>query len=488
MHVEDMVSNATNTADGADSHNGKDAAWGELKNPEFYYAAGWSKRNWKKAAEGFKLMCPQNTAEPVLESGITQYYPKKIASADEFIGMGKDCRGHYVLTSDIYLKAPWKTIDSVEGFSGVLDGNGHTVYNLTLKGENGLFSNITGGTVKNLALSGVSAGQSFEGGIIAACSYGYIENCSVTGEIKVKKGKNAGALAGENNGRILNCTAAVDIEGAGDNRIGGICAENKGVIEKSSFSGNIAVTDGGAGVGGICASDNGGYITECAADIAVSVRGGAGVGGICAGSEGSSIYKCASFGSCVQSGESAALGGICASVCGSAVYNCFSALDMSADADNAAAGGICALCEESNVQNTYSTGEIRLSGENAAAGGICGAANGSYVTQNAALNPVIYAKGAAGAIAAEYDGCDLDGNYTHIRTTINLSPVMSEEKNGTIKTASEIMNTEFYLKPLYEGGALGWDEPAWTSAQNGYLLPVLTDTPLMDRVKDPIYK
>lgn len=487
--LADMVSNAAKTGDGEDSHNGRDASWDELKSTEFYYAAGWSKRDWKKASEGFELICPQNTAEPVLESGITQYYPKKIASADEFIEIGKNCKGHYALAADISLKAPWKTVDSEAGFSGVLDGRGHTVYNLTLKGENGLFSNITGGTIRDLNISGVSTGQSFEGGIIAACNYGYIENCSVTGEIKVKRGKKAGAVAGENNGRILGCTAEMTIEGAADNQIGGICAMNNGVIEKSSFSGSIAISDGNGAVGGICAYDNEGYITECAADIAVSLRGGAAcIGGICASLDGSSIYKCASFGSCVQSGTSAVLGGICGAASGSAVYNCFSAAELGSDTENAVAGGICAICEGSNVQNTYSTGEIRLSGKNAVSGGICGAANGSYITQNAALNPVIYGKRAAGAIAAECDGCDLGGNYSHIRTVINSRPVIGEEKNGTVTAASEIMNTEFFLKPLPGGGALGWDEPAWRAAQNGYSLPILTDTPLMGRVSDPVYK
>ncbi len=489
VSLADMVSNAAQTEESADSHNGIEVPWENLLNADFYFSAGWDRKNWKGAENGFLLICPKKAAEPVLESGATQYLPKKISTADELAEISKNCKGHYVLGNDIVLKLPWKTIDTKEGFSGTLDGNGHKITGLVLKGENGFFSNITGGTVKNLDFSDVSVSQSLDGGVITSCNYGYIENCTVSGKISVQKAKKIGVVAGENNGRIAGCRASVTVDCVSDAQIGGICAVNNAVIERCAFSGKITQNGKNAEIGGICAADNEGYISESAADIAVFVKAESSyAGGICAVSQNSQIYKCAALGSCSQSGSESASGGICAGASGTSIYNCFSTVNLTSGADAAEAGGICAAAYGTNIQNTYSAGTIKLSGESAAAGGICAGAKNSYITQNVALNPEISAKKSAWAIAAEYSDCDVCDNYSCLRMIINLRQIEAVAKNGTVKTAGELIDTDFYLKPLSEGGLLGWDEPAWTGSGTKYPLPILSDTPLMDRLTEPIYK
>lgn len=486
----DMVSNSAKIETDANSRNGLEVSWDTLTDAGFYYEIGWDGKKWKKAEKGFTLVCPKNTAEPLLESGRTAYQPKGIYTADELIAIGKNANGHYVLMRDITLNTPWKTINLQDGFSGTLDGNGHTVNNLVLKGETGMFSNITGGTVKNLKFRNVKAMLGDSGGIITACNYGYIENCTVSGQIETSKAECAGAITGENNGQIENCTAEVQIKVSGaDITVGGICALNRGVVSKSAFSGNITVTKAeNSVIGGICGIDSEGYISESVADLTVlsnCVKSMS--GGVCGVAEGTQIYKCAGMGSFDLYGDGILAGGICGIAEGAAIYNCFSQENLKINANNGLAGGICGRAEASNIQNTYSSGEITLSGDGAVAGGICGMAQDSFITQNVSLNPQITAQKTANSIVGESKDCDISDNYSCNSTIKNTKFTPYGEKNGNIKSQKELLVAEFYLKPLSGDGLLGWDEEAWEE-QNGYLLPVLTDTPLMDRVQNPAYK
>ena len=484
----DMVSNAAKTEMSANSRNGLEVSWETLLEENFYFGIGWNAKKWKEAKNGFKLMCPKNTAEPVLESGRTPYLPKKISSAEELIGISKNGKGHYVLIKDITLNTPWKTIDFKDGFSGTLDGDGHTIYNLSLKGETGMFSNITGGTVKNLRLKRVKATFNTGGGVISACNYGYIENCAVSGDIATARANSIGGITSENNGRIENCKVEADITANADEiTVGGICAENLGVVSKSAFSGAIMVSAGNSAVGGICGIDNEGYISESTAYAKIiTEQGNAITGGICGISEFTQIYKCASMGEQKQKGADIASGGVCGTADGTTVYNCFSQTNISVEAENAKSGGICAVSTGSNIQNTYATGEIQAKGETSVSGGICAVADGSFIVQNVALNQLVSA-GKAAAIVGEYESCDVTDNYSNQSMRKNSRTAQSPDKNGTVKSEKEILTVEFYLKPLSENGLLGWDETAWTERE-GYFLPVLTDTPLMENVKNPTYK
>lgn len=485
--LSEMVSNAAKTEMSADLRNGLELSWDTFADADFYSEIGWDARKWKSAKNGFRLICPQKAAEPILESGRTVYFPKGISAAYELMEIGKNAKGHYVLTRDITLNTPWKTIDLKDGFSGTLDGDGHTIYNLVLKGETGVFSNITGGTVKNLNLRQVKATLNSDGGIIAACNYGYIENCTVSGSIETEKAGKIGAITAENNGQIENCLAEMTVTARGSGvTVGGICAENFGVLSRSAFSGSITATSDNSIVGGICGKDTEGYISECAADLMLTIdKGDTLSGGVCALSDGTQIYKCASMGELKQSGTEILSGGICASAQDATVYNCFSQQNISVSAEKAMAGGICASAEGSNIQNTYASGEIKISGEDALAGGICASAQNSFIMQNVALNPQITARKTANAIVGEYEDCDVSDNYSYQKIRKNTRQTSYGEKNGITK--SDILDAEFYLKPLSENGLLGWDETAWTE-KSVYSLPVLTDTPLMEKVREPIYK
>lgn len=149
------------------------------------------------------------------------------------IAMAEQPEGSYLLGADLDMRG----VDWVPfAFSGRFDGGGHTLYNLTLAqpGEEtritydgrhrgyhtvfaALFSSVSG-TVQNLNLLNVKSDLStdqpcFLAGIAGYLAKGTIENCSVSGRLKITStAKQCGAagIVGFGRGRIDGC--AVDAE------------------------------------------------------------------------------------------------------------------------------------------------------------------------------------------------------------------------------------------------------------------------------------
>ena len=126
--------------------------------------------------------------------------PVELASAEDLLQLGTNPDGSYILTRDIDMG---DVIWVPAAFSGTLDGNGHTIYNLsvytvgmthrdTVDGNDkvydsefaGLFSVLDGAAVKNLKLRGVDVRVESEGHCFVVSIAGYaknstLENCSV---------------------------------------------------------------------------------------------------------------------------------------------------------------------------------------------------------------------------------------------------------------------------------------------------------------------
>lgn len=154
----------------------------------------------------------------------------EIACREDFEKIRLAPEGYYVLTADIDLEnEPWTPLM----LSGAFDGNGHVVSNVVLTAENasvrvtkdgnkktydtvctGFFGALDGAAVSNLTLQNVSADITHEGDIYVGAVAGFmdaarIENCAVTGELKlVSKGSAAGVsgIAGYGDGTIAGCS------------------------------------------------------------------------------------------------------------------------------------------------------------------------------------------------------------------------------------------------------------------------------------------
>lgn len=476
------------------SQNGYDASWGNLRDLNFYKSLGWDTGKWRLAANGFRLVYPKSAQTPELTPGETIYFPKPIKTAEGLRSIDENPSGHYILAEDISLTLPWKIICAQDGFSGTFDGDNHTIYNLNLNTQSGFFSNITGGTVKNLTLKNVTSAADGVSGILTACNYGYIDNCKIYGNIKTKKAGHIGSFAGLNHGAITNCEAYVDIVNTNSNStVGGICAENDGVIFGTIYQGKVSADGENTVVGGIAGYDTGGYISDCYTYMTLSATPKFGyAGGVCGMAEGSQIYKCASGGNIVSHAENMIYsGGICALIQNATLYNCYSLSEIHAFAKSGYVGGICGLNSGSIIQNTYSAANV-LSGENILTGGICGYSENGFIMQNVALNPAINGGKNVGAIFGSAEASEIADNYSCERTLINSQLIASGEKNGTAKSIEALKDIDFFLKPLADGGELGWPsigqgDDVWQEGDASYPFPVLSGVKAQI-TKTPAYK
>ena len=141
--------------------------------------------------------------------------------------------GKYYLTADIDMRGEvWQPIG---GFSGVFDGNGHTISNLNSVGTNGggLFDSIKGSaTITNVKLENIDVTNSSGlpiGGIVGSVDIAQqgkveISDCSVNG--KVNGTWNVGGIVGvlkiaqQDKAEIFNCSMNGTVNGV--NCVGGI--------------------------------------------------------------------------------------------------------------------------------------------------------------------------------------------------------------------------------------------------------------------------
>src|SRR5262249_41500059 len=196
-------------------------------------------------------------------------------------------------------------------FTGTLDGQQHTIANLTIAPDDrdirnvGLFGVIgPGGVVRDLNLQTISvtansnpnvSAQSV--GTLAGVNEGQIIHVSTSGAIdarNVPAGATVGGLVGENRnsdasapGLITNSQAAVNVsvgdgtagEGGNFNLAGGLVGLNTGEIRSSSASGRLQLTGDGFGVAGGFAGWNAGLISQGSASGDVAGGPGSIVGG-----------------------------------------------------------------------------------------------------------------------------------------------------------------------------------------------------------------
>lgn len=117
---------------------------------------------------------------------------------------------HYLMTADLDLDGTvLKPIGLVNHFSGVLDGGGHTLTNVTIDktdtDHTGLISFLERGTLKNLGIeSGTVTGGNRTGALVGRTMYAKISNCY--SKATVKGGNDTGGLVGMyNNSDMENC-------------------------------------------------------------------------------------------------------------------------------------------------------------------------------------------------------------------------------------------------------------------------------------------
>ncbi len=215
--------------------------------------------------------------------------PYQIATAADLIALGEtpeDYDKHFILTADIDLDPSLpgrKVFDGavIHSFTGIFDGNGHTISHLTIQGADylGLFGKLRpavgGGEVRNLGVVDVN----------------------ITGS-----GDSVGTLVGSKMGGTVThcyCTGKV----SGDWYVGGLVGQNyHGYLTQCYSTGSVT---GGGSVGGLVGGTYGGTVTHCYSTGAVS--GNSHVGGLIGSIEWPAVTAC--FWDTETSGQTTSEGG-----------------------------------------------------------------------------------------------------------------------------------------------------------------------------------
>jgi hypothetical protein len=155
--------------------------------------------------------------------------------------------------------------DANNAFTGVFDGNGHTVLHLTIRGKDyvGLFGQLCG-EVKNLGVVDVNiTGWDYVGGL-AANNEGHMTSCYTTGTVR-GVGWHTGGLVGQNNDTVTHCYSAATV--IGDNCVGGLVGFNDLGRVTNCYS--TGVVSGRYFIGGLN-GQNPGDVTGCFWDTQTS--------------------------------------------------------------------------------------------------------------------------------------------------------------------------------------------------------------------------
>ncbi len=225
--------------------------------------------------------CGEEAAEPMVlpepvPAGIQAAYdgvPEGYTAINDAIDLWmikNDMAGKYILTNnidlgsalapggDLYNANGWlaigynSTFSDIVPFTGVLDGNGCTIFGMSCTGPAAALFAANEGTIRNLTITGSIEANARAGAGIIMYNYGTIENCHNAVSVLLTNSSSivAGGIVARNyNGAtIRNCSnsAAITVNNTSNVRgvlaAGGIAATNLGTIDRVWNTGNISVT------------------------------------------------------------------------------------------------------------------------------------------------------------------------------------------------------------------------------------------------------
>ena len=187
-----------------------------------------------------------------------------ISTPEDLDKLRYDMTGDYVLANDIDMTGrnfvPFGIVNNTTAgkFTGTFDGQGHTIkglkYDVSDKGEVGLFSQTENATIKNLIIEGAYfKGNANVGGIVGQMYRTTITDCAVLNSY-IEGRDHVGAIAGEIaqtevdgnyvGGTITNCFSDARIK-TREHQAGGMLGTiHCGTVEKNLFTGTVEGREG----------------------------------------------------------------------------------------------------------------------------------------------------------------------------------------------------------------------------------------------------
>lgn len=289
----------------------------------------------------------------------TEDNPYQIQTVDQLKAVADDLDAHYILVDDLDLggeSSPWTPIGSFSPyapFTGTFDGGGHTISGLYIDGNSsnrGLFGYVgSGGTVKNLNVSG-----------------------SVTG------GYNVGGVVGNNSGgTVESCGSSCSVDG--HDFVGGVVGRNNGGTVTGCFNtGSVNSTGGSSYAGGVVGDNmSGGTVSYCYNTGTVS--GGNSVGGVVGYNHGSNVSSCYNAGSVTSNASHT--GGVVGRNISGVVSNCYNTGKITNKDSNDNVGGILGSSDKGAVTHCYNIGKVEGDIGNYFLGSILGNNSGAAINR-----------------------------------------------------------------------------------------------------------
>jgi filamentous hemagglutinin family protein len=382
--------------------------------------------------------------------------------------------GDYALTRNINAVGTSYTPIAFSGaayFTGIFDGEGHTISNLTIDDPNSDYVGLIGlsvGTVENLNLTGgTMTGYAQVGSLIGLMGGGLVKDC--TSSVTVNGYANTGGLIGnENSGLVEYSSATGDVSSSGyeAQATGGLVGmNNTGTILHSFATGNVTAPEANSlQAGGLVGWQNEGTIENSYATG--TVTGDQEVGGL-VGADTNVIANSWASG---DVHGAIAVGGLAGEIAQVTVERDFATGTVYETGGGYYVGGFVGE-DSGEIKNSYETGNVEPDGASDA-GGFVGLLN------NDADASIIrsYATGSVSFGAYAFAGSDtgLGARFLHdYWDTSNENPGIT----GDPAASSQI--TGLTTTQLQSGLPAGLDATIWGSNPtiNNGLPYLLTNVP-----------
>jgi len=445
----------------------------EMQDPNTYMAAGWDFIGQSDGPHDIWVE-PEGGGYPILWWCIsplaylpqfsggtgTSNDPYIISTPEELKSIGHNprlMRCHFILAENLDLKdhSLHPIGNSVYPYTGVFDGDGYTISNLTIQG--GLFGWVAGcdSEIRNCQL--VDPNVEWAGGaLVDWLENGSIINCHIRGA-NISGAGNVGGLVGYcQEGRVINCIVE-DSTVSGYNSVGGLVGSHQRGTISDCLVHSVHISADST-VGGLAGEGHGTIIrcsvwnTEVLAESPLLGR----VGGLVAygGATAASIQDCQVNGGVVRG--TLEVGGLVGWMTRGIIAGCRTSTRVEAsggDGKNALgllAGGLAGsnggTMEDCYSASSVSQGSVALGMDwllTSGAGGLVGYNSGT-IDRSYSTGSVTGTKSVGGLI-----GVNSEGSVTHSFWDIQTSG-QTTSAGGTAKTTAEMQRISTFLEA-------GWD-------------------------------
>ncbi|MFG1750978.1 metallophosphoesterase [Streptosporangium sandarakinum] len=206
---------------------------------------------WDSLASG-KPLRPAVTLREGLAGEGTEKSPYLIDSPDDLSKVDNDPAGHYRLTADLNLTGLARAqIGRTTAFTGVFDGDGHTVSGLAALPDQGpgLFADNRG-TIEDLVVRGDATTDRSTAGLVADQNHGTIQRVRADGSLTANS--YAGGITGHHFGTVRDSVSTVNVRAATQYAGGAVGVSVGGSVTENVLA-TGAVSAGGASAGGVAA-------------------------------------------------------------------------------------------------------------------------------------------------------------------------------------------------------------------------------------------